>query len=72
MTGGGPSLQNASDKERRLHKLIRLGITDGAASDKHWESSTRAMRHTSAVADQLLTILKEERAKVRHYHPPFV
>jgi hypothetical protein len=29
------------------------------------------MRHTSAVADQLLTMLQEERAKVRRYHPTF-
>jgi hypothetical protein len=29
------------------------------------------MRHTSVVADQLLTMLKEERTKVRRYHPTF-
>jgi hypothetical protein len=63
-TGGGPSLLGVSDEEKRLHKLIQLGITDGIPSDKHWELSTRAMRHTSAVADQLLTMLKEERTKV--------
>jgi hypothetical protein len=63
-TGGGPSLQGVSDEEKRLHRLIRMGITDGIASDKHWESSTRAMRHTSTVANQLLVIIKEECTKV--------
>jgi hypothetical protein len=40
LTGGGPSLEGASAEEKRLHKLICLGITDGISQDKHWESST--------------------------------
>jgi hypothetical protein len=64
VTGGGPSLQGVLDEEKRLHKLIWLGITDGIFNVKHWELSTRAMRQMSAVADQLLTMLKEERTKV--------
>jgi hypothetical protein len=64
VTGGGPSLEGTSLEERRLHKLIWLGITNGGSNNKHWESSTRAMQHTSVVADQLLTMLKEEHTKV--------
>jgi hypothetical protein len=44
--------------------LIRLGISDESSSDKHWDSPVQAMCHTLVIADQLLTMLKEERAKV--------
>jgi hypothetical protein len=64
VTLGGVNLSGALDEEKRLHKLIWVGIADESSLDKHWDSSVRAMRHTSAIADQLLTMLKDERAKV--------
>jgi hypothetical protein len=63
-TLGGVNLSGASDEEKRLHKLIRVGIADESSLDRKWDLSVRAMRHMSAIADQLLTMLKDERTKV--------
>jgi hypothetical protein len=71
-TLGEANTREAMNKERRIHMLIRLGICDESSYDKHWDSSVRAMRHTSVIANQLLTMLKEERTKVRGYHPTLV
>jgi hypothetical protein len=68
-TLGGANLSRASDEEKRLHKLIRLGISNESTEDKHWDLSVRVMRHTSVVADQLLTMLKEECTKVGWVFP---
>jgi hypothetical protein len=64
MTLDEGEMTDVMTKERRLHMLIRLGIVDESSTDKHWESSVRAMRHTSVIADQLYTMLREERTKV--------
>jgi hypothetical protein len=63
-TLGEVNMREAMNEERRIHMLIRLGISDESSYDKHWDSSVRAMRHTSVIADHLLTMLKEERTKV--------
>jgi hypothetical protein len=68
-TLGGANLSGASDEEKRLHNLIHLGISDKSTKDKHWDSSVRAMRHMLAVANQLLTMLKDEHAKVGWVFP---
>jgi hypothetical protein len=47
-----------------LESLIAMGVYDHDDYDQRWSASTRAMRHTSAIANQLWRLLDNERTRV--------
>jgi hypothetical protein len=52
-------------EEGALYRLISLGVEDPHGDDSMWDSSARAMRHSSAMSDRLWVLLEKEAAKVR-------
>jgi hypothetical protein len=52
-------------EERVLFQLIQRGVVDQDRSDRPWDASTRAMRHSAAIGDRLWALILEERARVR-------
>jgi hypothetical protein len=54
--------KDISADEKMLFNLIQVGILDD--DDKPWESSTRAMRHASAMVDRLWAVVEKEQIKV--------
>jgi len=53
-----------TDDDHILAKLIHQGVIDHDNFNKCWDSSTRLMRYSVAVGDQLWSLLEKERAKV--------
>jgi len=47
-----------------LWRMIRQGVLDHSDSDKRWDSSTRAMRHSAIIGDWLWSLLDRERDRV--------
>ena len=52
-------------EERDLFHLLKMGIMDPDENDRPYPGATRAMRHTSIVADRLWSIVCQERQRVR-------
>jgi hypothetical protein len=52
-------------EERVLFQLIQRGVVDHDRSDRPWDASTRATRHSAAIGDRLWALILEERARVR-------
>jgi hypothetical protein len=56
--------QSMTLEEQPLFHLIQLGVVDPPASDHPFESATRSMRYSAAIADRLWNLLREERERV--------
>ena len=52
-------------EERVLYHLLQRGVSDHDDSDRPWDASTRAMRHSGAVGERLWHLILEERKRVR-------
>ena len=55
---------NWTDEERKLWVLLRMGVLDVADDEQQKDQFTRAMRHSSAMVDQLWSMLEIERNRV--------
>jgi hypothetical protein len=51
--------------DTRMRDLIHRGVYDLEDESTPWASSTRSMRFSSILVDQLYAIVKEERHRVR-------
>jgi len=60
-----PLRATLTGEERGLQRLIRAGILDASELDRPTDASTRAMRYSAILADQLNTLLVIEKLRVR-------
>ena len=61
--------------EQALAFFIHMGTVDRIPEDRPWDASTRAMRHSSIMAERLWSLLETERERVRLVFgsfPPFI
>jgi hypothetical protein len=59
-----PPPEGWSRLDERMRDLILRGIYDVEADSTPWASSTRSMRFTSVLVDQLYSIVQDERERV--------
>lgn len=51
--------------EQMLARMIHLGTVDRGSEERPWDASTRAMRHSSIMAERLWSLWELERDRVR-------
>jgi hypothetical protein len=59
-----PPQEGWSRLDTRMRDLIHRGVYDLESESIPWPSSTRSMRFSSILVDQLYTIVKDERERV--------
>ena len=58
-----PRGQAFSPELHILLKMMRRGLLDADSEDRPFHGSTRAMRYSTCLADHLLGLLEDERAR---------